>query len=89
MNKGMRKTVRELSVACLQTRLSSFVIRTRLRWWLVRTALLPFAPPPSFNALARAGSSEMIAFYETVTALAEVFSLAYGDDYHHKLMEAL
>ena len=89
LNKSLRKTVRELNVACLQTRLSSFVIRTRLHWWLVRTALLPFAPPPSFNTLVRVGSSEMISFYQNVIALAEVFSLAYGEDYHQKLMEAL
>ena len=52
-------------------------------------ALLPFAQPPSFSTLFERGSSDMISFYETVKAMAEVFSLAYGDDYHQKLMQAL
>jgi hypothetical protein len=89
MNFGMRKSVQELRIACIQSRLSAFLIRARLRWWLVRMALLPFAPPPSFATLVRRGSSDMISFYETVKALAEAFSLAYGDDYHQKLTEAL
>jgi hypothetical protein len=89
MNPGMRKTVQELRAACLQTRMSAFIIRSRLRWWLVRMALLPFAPPPSFVTLVNVGSWEMISFYETVRTLAEVFSLAYGEEYHQKLMQAL
>jgi len=89
MTHGVRKTVQELRIACIQCRLSTFLIRTRLRWWLVRTTLMPYAPLPSFHTLSRLGSAEMIAFYETVRAQAEVFSLAYGDEYHQKLMQAL
>jgi hypothetical protein len=88
MTHGVRKTVQELRIACLQCRLSAFLIRAKLRWWLVRTTLTPFAPPPSFSALSL-GSADMISFYETACALAEVFSLAYGDEYHQKLMQAL
>jgi hypothetical protein len=86
---GIKKTAQELRIACLQSTLSAFVIKTRLRWWLVRMALLPFAPPPTFATLVNLGSWEMISFYETVTTLAEVFSLAYGEEYHEKLMQAL
>jgi hypothetical protein len=89
MTHGVRKTVQELRIACIQCRLSAFLIRTRLRWWLVRTTLMPFAPLPSFSTLSRLGSADMIAFYEMVRAQAEVFSLAYGDEYHQKLMQAL
>lgn len=89
INPGVRKTVRELRTACLQSRLSVFVIKSRLRWWLFRMALLPFAPAPSFVTLVRLGSWEMITFYERMKALAEVFSLAYGEEYHEKLMQAL
>jgi hypothetical protein len=89
MDRELRKTVQELTIACLQSRLSAFLIRARLRWWLVRTALLPFMPPPSFGSLARVGSSDMISFYETAKTLAEIFSLAYGDNYHQKLIAAL
>jgi hypothetical protein len=89
MTHGVRKTVQELRIASLQCRLSALVVRARLRWWLVRTTLMPFAPLPSFSTLSRLGSAEMISFYETVRALAEVFSLAYGDEYHEKLTQAL
>jgi hypothetical protein len=86
---GVRKTVRELRIACLQSRLSVFLIKSRLRWWLLRMALLPFAPAPSFVTLVRLGSWEMISLYERVKVLAEIFSLAYGEEYHEKLMQAL
>lgn len=89
MSRGVQKTVQELRIACMQCRLSAFAIRTRLRWWLLRTALLPFLPLPSFEGLLRAGSADMIGFYEKVRQQAELFSLAYGDDYHDRLMESL
>jgi hypothetical protein len=60
-----------------------------LRLWLVRMALVPFAAPPSFATLLAAGSWEMISFYETVRTHAEVFSMAYGEEYHEKLMQVL
>jgi hypothetical protein len=89
MSVGVQNTVQELRIACTQSRISAFLIRTRLRWWLVRSALLPFLPLPSFKRLLRAGSADMISFYEKVKQQAELFSLAYGDDYHDRLMEAL
>lgn len=89
MNSGVRKSVQELRIACNQSLLAAFMVRARLRWWLIRMALLPFAQPPSFATLAQQGSSDMISFYETMKVMAEIFSLAYGDDYHQKLMRAL
>lgn len=89
LNPAMRKTAKELRAACVQSSLSAMLIRGRLRWWLVRMALLPYAPPPSFSALVELGSWEMISFYEKVRRLAEVFSVGYGDEYHEKLMQAL
>ena len=89
MNSGTRKSLHELQIACIQSLLAAFLIRVRLRWWLLRMALLPFAPPPSFATLVQRGSSDMISFYETVKAMAEVFSLAYGAEYHQKLMQSL
>ena len=73
----------------MQCRLAAFVIRLRLRWWLLRMSLLPWTTPPSFNYLLHLGSSEMIGFYDKIRTAAETFSLAYGDDYHHKLMQVL
>ncbi len=89
MASVVQTTVQELRIACVQCRLSAFVIRTRLRWWLVRAALLPFLPLPSFESLLRLGSADMISFYEKARQQAELFSLAYGDDYHEKLVQAL
>jgi hypothetical protein len=89
LENSLQQTILSLRDACVQCRLSSLMIRMLLRWWLIRMALLPFAPPPSFATLVERGSSDMISFYETVKAMAEVFSLAYGDDYHQKLMQAL
>src|SRR5579864_5025457 len=55
--QGMILSLRD---ACAQCRLSSFVIRLRLRWWLVRMTLLPFAEPPTFETLLRCGSADLI-----------------------------
>ena len=86
---GLQKTVQELRIACTQCRLATFVIKARLRWWVMRAALLPFLPLPSFETLLKSGSADMISFYENVKQLAELFSLAYGEEYHDKLMQAL
>lgn len=89
LNSGMRKTAKDLRAASLKASLTAMLIRGRLRWWLVRMALLPFAAPPTFATLVDLGSWEMISVYERVKKLAEVFSLAYGEEYHDKLMQAL
>ncbi|HEY6348657.1 MAG TPA: hypothetical protein VI636_04530 [Candidatus Angelobacter sp.] len=79
----------ELRNTCMRCRLAAFVIRVRLRWWLLRMTLLPFMSPPSFKTLLRLGSPEMISFYDEVRTTAEAFSLAYGADYHQQLMQSL
>jgi hypothetical protein len=89
MSAGVQNTVQELRIACIQVRMSSFVIRTRLRWWLLRAAILPFLPLPSFEELLRVGSADMISFYEKMKQQAELFSMAYGEEYHDKLVEAM
>jgi hypothetical protein len=86
---AIRSTFRDLRVSCLQFQVAVFFIRARLRWWLFRMALLPFAAPPSFETLLAAGSWEMISLYERIQQLAELFSLCFGDEYHDKLMGAL
>ncbi|MBZ5531996.1 MAG: hypothetical protein LAO20_11245 [Acidobacteriia bacterium] len=84
-----QETLFSLRDACLQCRMSAFVVRLRLRWWLVKMALLPFLAPPSFDSLLRMGSGSMIAFYENAKTQAEAFSHAYGEEYHQKLAQAL
>jgi hypothetical protein len=82
----MARSLREYSMQC---RMSAFGIRMTLRWWLVRMALAPFLPLPTFAALLELGSADMISFYENARALAESFSEAYGENVHRQLMEAL
>lgn len=89
IDDGLQGVILELRSVCAQCRMAGFFIRMRLRWWLVRMALFPFAPPPSFRKLIGTGSFDLVGFYEKVKALAEMFSLAYGEDYHQKLMSAL
>jgi hypothetical protein len=85
----LQTCIRELRISSLQCRMACFIIRTRLRLWLLRMAVLPFLPSPSFNTLLKKGSSDMVSFYETAKVLAESFSLAYGDDFHHQFVAAL
>jgi|SRR6185312_2653705 hypothetical protein len=82
----MSRSLREYST---QVRMLAFLIRLKLRWWLVRMAVAPFLPLPTFEALLELGSADMISFYENARALAESFSEAYGESMHRQLMEAL
>ena len=85
----LQKEIQDLRVACVRCRLASFGFRTRLRFYLLRMALLPFLRPPSFRALHRKGSSDIVNLYETVRILAESFSLAYGEKFHQEFLAAL
>ena len=86
---ALQDTVIELRNYCMQCRAAAWVIRLRLQWWLIRMRLFPWAPAPTFTRLLSSGSAEMIAFYDKVRESAELFSLAYGEDYHQKLMQVL
>jgi hypothetical protein len=86
---ALRRTITELRSACMQCRLGAFVITLRLRWWVLRMVILPWLPPPSFKTLLAVGSADMIGFYDKIRAMAEVFSLAYGEEYRDKLMAVL
>lgn len=85
----LRQVVFDLRMVCMQCRMAAFLIRLRLQWWLLRMSLLPWMPPPSFRTLLRMGSADMICFYEQILTNAETFSLACGEDYHQRLMQAL
>ena len=86
---ALQDTVIELRNYCMQCRAAAWVIRLRLQWWLMRMRLFPWAPAPTFTRLLSSGSAEMIDFYDKVRESAELFSLAYGEDYHQKLMQVL
>lgn len=81
--------ITELRVASTQARMAAFIIRTRLRLYLLRMALLPFLPPPSFQTLLRKGSPDLVNFYETAQVLAESFSMVYGEEFHQQMLAAL
>lgn len=89
LSSDLRSAVLELKSGCMQCRLGALVIRFRLRLWLLRMRLVPWFPAPTFNALLRLGSGDMISFYDKIRETAELFSLAYGEDYHQKLMQTL
>jgi hypothetical protein len=89
LGEEMKETLHGLRVSCVQCRMASLVIRMRLRWWLIRMALFPWADPPSFRSLTGSGSSDLISFYKTICQHAREYSQAYGEDYHQKLMQAL
>jgi hypothetical protein len=85
----LQTCIHELQVACMRCRMASFIIRTRLRLFLWRMALLPFLDPPTFKSLLTKGSPDLVSFYETARVLAESFSLAYGEEFHEEFAAAL
>lgn len=85
----LQAIITELRNTCAQCRLATFVIGLRLRWWVLKMVLMPWIAPPSFKTLLSVGSADMLSFYDKVREMAETFSLAYGDDYHEKLMAVL
>lgn len=89
LGPDLQSTVTELRHTCMQCRLAAWVIRLRLRWWLARMRLFPWAPVPTFSTLVQLGSTDMVAFYDKIRQTAELFSVAYGEDYHQKLMQVL
>src|SRR5436305_1330497 len=48
----LRKALRALHVACMQSRVAALAVHFRLRLWLLRMNLIPIFGAPSFNKLA-------------------------------------
>ena len=73
-----RETIRdglgEFQISSMHARTAAFAIRFRLRLWLVRMALLPMLPVPTFRTLA-SHSDTLINFYGTAETLAEALSM--------------
>jgi hypothetical protein len=86
---ALKQTITELRSGCMQCRLAAFVIGMRLRWWVLKMSLMPWVDAPSFNTLLKLGSGDMVAFYDKVREMAEILSLAYGEEYHEKLTAIL
>ena len=84
-----REASLELLGACAQVRLCCFVLRAWVRFWLLRMALLSFLNPPSVEKLINFGSTDLLKFYQSMTAAAVQLSHSYGDGYHEQMTQAL
>jgi hypothetical protein len=84
-----QETCLELVSAGLQVRMCGFVLRARIKLWLVRMALLPFLAPPSVEKLPDCGSAELLGFYRAMTSSALKLSQAYGNPFHKEMSGAL
>jgi hypothetical protein len=79
----------DVIAATVQCRMCSFMLSTRLRCWWLRTALLPFAKLPSFDALVRFGSTDLLYAYSRVRTAAGQLSRSCGEVQRNKLAEFL
>jgi hypothetical protein len=89
LDRNSRRTGLELTIACAQCRICAVLVRLKLRSWLLRMAVLPFVPAPTFASLPRLGSVEMVGFYEQIKTAAVALGEAYGQSYHDRLSHAL
>lgn len=79
----------DLIAASVKCRLCSFMMSTRLHCWRLGTALLPFTALPSFEALIRFGSTDLLHLYSRVRTAAGQLSRSYGEVHQTKLGELL
>jgi hypothetical protein len=85
---NLRRGLREFQVACLHSSTAAFSVRIRLRFWLIRMALFPALPVPSFSNITT-HSETLMAFYNTAETMAEVISLTHGENIHQNMLEVL
>lgn len=71
----------DLIAASVKCRILSSMFSTRLNWWRVRLALLPF-DSPGFDALIKFGSTDIVDFYRTMRSAAA--DLARGCEGIHR-----
>lgn len=74
----VREGLRGFQIASMYARTAAFAVRFRLRFQLVRMALLPMLPVPSFNTLVE-HSNTLIEFYHTAETLAGLLSKVYSE----------
>lgn len=79
----------DVIAATVKCRMCSFMLSTRLHCWWLRTALLPFANLPSFEALVRFGSTDLIYAYSRVRTTAGQLSRSCSEIQRNKLVEFL
>jgi hypothetical protein len=84
----VREGLRGFQIACMHARTAAFAVRLRLRFRLVRMALLPMLPVPSFSTLVE-HSNTLIEFYHTAETLAKALSSVYGEEIHENMLAVL
>ena len=84
-----QETCLKLMSAALQVRMCGFVLRARIKLWLISMAMLPFLPAPSVEKLIKIGSADLLNFYLSMTSSAVQLSQAYGDPFHKEMSGAL
>ena len=84
-----QETCLDLVSASLQVRMCGFVLRARIKLWLIGMALLPFLAPPSVEKLTALGSTDLLEFYCAMTCAAVQLSQAYGGPFHKEMSGAL
>lgn len=84
----LKEGLRAFQVSAMHSRTAAFAVRFRLRSRLIRMAMLPFLPVPSFNTLVE-HSNTLIEFYRTAETLADALSLGYGEEVHQNMLAVL
>jgi hypothetical protein len=84
----LQEGLRRFQVSCEHSRTAAFALRFRLRLWLIRMAMMPFSPVPSFSALVE-HSNTLIEFYSATEGVAKALSLVYGEEIHQNMLAVL
>lgn len=84
----LKAGLRGFQVSCEHARTAAFAVRFRLRLRLIRMAMMPFLPVPSFSTLVE-HSNTLIEFYNTAEVLAKALSLGYGEEVHQNMLAVL
>lgn len=84
----VREGLRGFQIASMHARTAAFAVRLRLRIRLVRMAMLPMLPVPSFSTLVE-HSNALIEFYRTAETLANALSSVYGREIHENISAVL
>ena len=84
----LKEGMRRFQVSCEHSRTAAFAVRFRLRLRLIRMAMMPFLPVPSFSTLVE-HSNTLIEFYSTTEVVAKALSLVYGEEVHQNMLAVL
>lgn len=84
----LKAGLRGFQVSCGHSRTAAFAVRFRLRLRLIRMAMVPFLPVPSFSTLVE-HSNTLIEFYSATEAVAKALSLVYGEEVHQNMLAVL